>query len=152
MTRIVALPLASAMLVLPAAAQDAPRGFPVGTAYKAISISGFDVQKAGLTFAVARAGDGLRGSGSAGCNTWTAGVVVREDQIDFVNIATTRKFCGAARMKTEQAFLTSLRSARRWRVEGQRLILEGEAARLLLTSGAAKPEKKPAKPAKRRAS
>ena len=151
MTRIFALSLACTVLAHSAAAQDAPRGFPLDTAYRAISISGFDVQKAGITFTVARRGNELRGSGSAGCNTWTASAVVRDDRIDLVNITTTRKFCGGGRMKTEQAFLTSLRSAQRWRVDGQRLIVEGEAARLLFTAAKAdkKPDKKPARnPAK----
>ncbi|MBM3528082.1 MAG: META domain-containing protein [Alphaproteobacteria bacterium] len=154
MMRIVALLLACFAMAVPAAAQDAPRGFPLDTAYRAISISGFDVQKSGITLTVTRRGDELRGSGNAGCNTWNAGVVIREDRIDIVNIATTRKSCGGARMKTEQAFLTSLRSAQRWRVDGQRLIVEGEAARLLFTAGkaAAKPDKKAdKKPARQQA-
>lgn len=148
MTRILAITLVCTVMAIPAAAQNAPRGFPLDTTYRAISISGFDVQKSGLSLTVTRRGDELRGSGGAGCNTWNAGVNVREDRIDFVNITTTRKFCGAARMKTEEAFLTSLRSAQRWRVDGQRLIIEGDASRLLFTAGkgGAKPEKKSAKP------
>jgi hypothetical protein len=62
-------------------------------------------------------------------------------------------------MTSEEAFLTTLKSAQRWRIDDKnRLIVEGEAARLLLTTGGAdrqpekksdkKPEKKPAqKPA-----
>jgi heat shock protein HslJ len=155
MMRIVAFSLCLGLLAHPAAAQNAPREFPLDTTYRAISISGFDVQKAGLTLTATRLGDALRGSGSAGCNTWNARIVIRDDQLDFIDIVTTRKFCGTARMKTEQAFLTSLRSAHRWRVDGQRLILEGEAARLLFTAGKAatksenrKPARKPAKPKK----
>jgi heat shock protein HslJ len=130
-------------------AQDVPRGFPLDKTYRAISISGFDVQKSGLTLAVARGADGLKGSGSAGCNKWTATVTLRDDQIDFSEIVTTRMRCPKPRMTTEEAFLTSLKSARRWRQDGVRLILEGEAARLLLTAGAPAPEKKPSKkPAK----
>jgi heat shock protein HslJ len=132
MMRIMSCLLLCMALAQPAAAQE----FPVGTTFKAISISGFDVQKAGLTLTVARGADGARGSGHAGCNGWSAQVTVRDDQIDFSNIVTTRKFCGKPRMNTEQAFLTSLRSARRWRLDGRRLIIEGEAARLLLTASA----------------
>jgi heat shock protein HslJ len=91
----------------------------------------------------------LRASGNAGCNTWTANIALREDQIDIVDIATTRKMCAKPRMTSEQAFLTSLKSAQRWRVDDTgRLIMEGEAARLLLTAGGAdkqpgqKPDKK----------
>jgi heat shock protein HslJ len=132
-----------------AAAQEA-RKFPMGQTFKAISISGFDVQNAGITLTVSAEAQSNRlvGSGNAGCNTWNATVVLREDQVDIMTIATTRKMCSKARMTTEQAFLTSLKSAQRWRIDEKgRLILEGEAARLLLTPvGAAKqPGKKPAK-------
>ena len=126
-------PLLLAM-ALPAGAQG-PREFPMNTAYKAISISGFDVQKMDLTLTVTKAGDGFRGSGSAGCNNWTAGVMLREDQIDFTSIATTRKMCDKGRMTAEEAFTNSLRTAQRWRFDDKnRLIIEGEAARLLLTA------------------
>jgi heat shock protein HslJ len=119
----------------PAAAQ-APREFPMNTTYKAISISGFDVQKMDLTLTVTKSGDGFRGSGSAGCNNWTAGVILREDrQIDFASIATTRKMCDKGRMTAESAFTNSLRTAQRWRIDDKsRLIIEGEAARLLLSA------------------
>ena len=39
-------------------------------------------------------------------------------------------------MTTEEAFLTTLKSSHRWRVDGNRLIIEGEAGRLLLTGAA----------------
>jgi heat shock protein HslJ len=120
---------------VPADAQG-PREFPLNTTYKAISISGFDVQKMDLTLTVTKSGDGFRGSGSAGCNNWTAGVILREDhQIDFASIATTRKMCDKGRMTAESAFTNSLRTAQRWRIDDKsRLIIEGEAARLLLSA------------------
>lgn len=141
--------LALAGLPAAAAAQEARR-FPVGQTFKVISISGFDVQNAGLTFTVSAEAQSNRlvGSGNAGCNTWNATVVLREDQLDIMTIATTRKMCPKARMTTEDAFLTSLKSAQRWRIDEKgRLIVEGEAARLLLTAmgGAKQPGKKPAK-------
>jgi heat shock protein HslJ len=148
--------LLAVVVAAPASAQD--KGFPLGKSYQAISISGFDVQTMAMTLAVTRnpAGE-YRGSGHAGCNGWSATVMLRDDQIDFVGIATTRKFCGKPRMTAEEAFVTSLRSAKRWRAEGDRLIIEGDAARLLLKSGTEakkgkNPEKKAAKkPAKSKA-
>ena len=142
-----AIPLALLLagLALPAAAQP---GFPVDKSYKAISISGFDVQNKGLSLTVSRAsGDDLRGAGNAGCNGWSATVILRDDQIDFTNIVTTKKMCGKPQMTAEDAFLTSLRSAKRWHVDGDKLIIEGDAARLLLKPGVAelKPEKTRAK-------
>ena len=148
MMRVFYVPLLLAGLTAPATAQDA-RKFPLGQTFKVISISGFDVQKAGMTFTVApEASNRLVGNGSAGCNSWNASVVLRDDQIEIANIATTRKICPKPRMTSEQAFLTTLKSAQRWRIdERNRLIVEGEAARLLLTAGGAdkQPGKKPAK-------
>jgi heat shock protein HslJ len=147
MTRIFLFLFWVAVFISPVAAQGK---FPVGQAFKVISISGFDVQKAGITFAVTAEPQSNRlvGNGHAGCNSWNATVVLREDQLDIANIVTTKKMCPKPRMTTEEAFLTALKSAHRWRIDDKsRLILEGEAARLLLTAGgAAKPTgKKPAK-------
>jgi META domain-containing protein len=145
MKRIVCF-LVLTWLIAPAMAQE--RGFPLDKPYAAISISGFDVQNKGLGLTVSRDLNGdLRGSGNAGCNGWNATVLLRDDQIDFTNIVTTKKMCGKPQMTAEDAFLTSLRSAKRWRVEGDKLIIEGDAARLLLKPGTAelKADKKPAK-------
>jgi heat shock protein HslJ len=93
--------------------------------------------------------------GEAGCNSWSANVILRDDQIDFTEIVTTKKMCAKNVMTAEDAFLTSLRSAKRWHADGDKLIIEGDAARLLLTPGVAelkldKPSKKPAKRARHR--
>jgi heat shock protein HslJ len=134
MRRIAMAMLLALLLVPPAAAAE----FPLDKSFKAISISGFDVQKAGITVTVARNRDGFRGSGNAGCNNWTATAMIREDQIEFAEIVATKKSCGGPRMKTEEAFLASLRTAQRWRIDDKnRLIIEGETARLLLTSAGA---------------
>jgi heat shock protein HslJ len=140
------------MLVLLLAALSAPAAaqarFPMDQSYKAISISGFDVQNKGLSMTVSRDPKGdLRGSGNAGCNNWSATVILRDEQIDFTNIVTTKKMCGKPVMTAEDAFLTSLRSAKRWHVDGEKLIIEGDAARLMLKPGVAelKVDKKPAK-------
>jgi hypothetical protein len=146
MTRIASV-LLLVGLALPALAQQG--GFPLDKSYKAISISGFDVQNKGLSLIVSRkpGSDEMRGSGNAGCNNWSAGVILRDDQIDFTGIITTKKMCGKPQMTAEDAFLTSLRSAKRWHVDGDKLIIEGDAARLMLKPGVA--ELKPEKPAKR---
>ena len=145
MTRIASV-LLMATLALPAFAQGS---FPVAKSYKAISISGFDVQNKGLSLVVEKgsSGDELKGSGNAGCNNWSAAVILRDDQIDFTNIVTTKKLCAKPQMTAEDAFLTSLRSAKRWHIEADKLIIEGDAARLMLKPGVAelKPGKKPAK-------
>ena len=133
-------------LALPAFAQGS---FPVAKSYKAISISGFDVQNKGLSLVVEKGSSGgeLKGWGNAGCNSWNAAVILRDDQIDFTSIVTTKKLCAKPQMAAEDAFLTSLRSAKRWHVEGDKLIIEGDAARLMRKPGVAelKSDKKPAK-------
>ena len=147
MTHIASV-LVLAGFALPAFAQQG--GFPLDKSYKAISISGFDVQNKGLSLIVSRkpGNDEMRGSGNAGCNNWTAGVILRDDQIDFTGIITTKKMCAKPQMTAEDAFLTSLRSAKRWHVDGDKLIIEGDAARLMLKPGVA--ELKPEKPAKKK--
>src|SRR5690242_20066943 len=138
MRGMVSLATGLALMVLPAMAQ-APKEFPVGATYKVISISGYDVQNKNLTLTVTKARDGLRGAGNAGCNDWTAGVLLRDNEIDFTSIATTRKACDKARMKAEDAFTNSLRRAQRWHLDDKnRLIIEGDTARLLLTPSSKK--------------
>jgi heat shock protein HslJ len=130
--------MAAPDLALPVLAQ-APKEFPIDATYKVISISGLDVQKMNMTLTVTRSSEGPRGAGHAGCNEWTAGVLLREDHIDFAGIATTRKACDKGRMKAESAFTNSLRTAQRWRFDDKnRLIIEGETARLLLTASSKK--------------
>jgi heat shock protein HslJ len=132
------------------ASSAAAQSFPFDRPFKAVSISGYDVQKIGMTLKVARDGGRLIASGHAGCNSWSATAMIRDEQIDIVDIVTTRKFCGKPRMKSEEAFLSSLRSTRRWRTDDKgRLILEGDAARLLMTS-AADDKPQPRKPANKR--
>ena len=111
MMRIILLLLA-AVLTFPALAQ--PREFPLDKPFAAVSISGFDVQNKGLSLLLSKGSgrDELKGSGNAGCNSWNATVILRDDQIDFTNIVTTKKMCGKPVMNAEEAFLSSLRSAR----------------------------------------
>lgn len=135
MMRIGFLALSAVLLVSPAAAQGA-RNFPFDKPFRVISISGFDVQKQTITFTVSKAQkDGRhQSSGNAGCNNWTAGASVTDDQFEVSEIGTTRKMCTKPMMKTEEAFLTTLKSAHKWKLDDKgRLIVEGEAGRLLLT-------------------
>src|SRR3954451_24689636 len=98
---ILILPLAA--LVSAALAQNAAR-FPMDQSYKAISISGFDVENKGLSLLVSKGSgsDELKGSGNAGCNNWNATVILRDDQIDFASIVTTKKMCGKPVMNAEE--------------------------------------------------
>jgi heat shock protein HslJ len=135
MTRFSLLALGAVLLAEPAVAQGA-RNFPFDKPFRVISISGFDVQKQTITFTVSKTQkDGRhQSSGNACCNNWTAGADVREDQFEIADLGTTKKTCTKAMMTTEEAFLTTLKSAHKWRLDDKgRLIVEGEAGRLLLT-------------------
>jgi len=152
MMRIVFMAVGAALLAEPAAAQyavqSAHRNFPFDKPFRVISISGFDVQKQTITFTVSKTQKDGRypSSGNAGCNNWTAGANVADDQFEVSELNTTRKMCTKPMMKTEEAFITTLKSAHKWKVDDKgRLIVEGEAGRLLLTSVGAdgkKPDKK----------
>jgi heat shock protein HslJ len=143
--------LLCALLASPALAQDEPV-FPVDRSYKVVTISGYDVRTKGLSMTVTHKGGDYRAAGQAGCNTWTSAVVLRTKEIDFVDIATTKKMCGKPAMDTQEAFISALRQANRWRLDRNGLTIEGDAASLVLKPGVAqfKPERS-AKPAKGRA-
>ena len=142
--------LLCAVLAGPALAQTGPV-FPVDQSYKVLTISGYDVRTKGLSLTVTHKGGDYKAGGQAGCNTWTSGVVLRTKEIDFVNVAITKKVCGKAEMAAEEAFVSSLRQVNRWRLDREGLVMEGDAASLLLKPGVAqfKPERAP-KPAKGR--
>jgi hypothetical protein len=137
-----AFALAAMLTMIPAlawrsSAQDTAGGFPLDKTFQVVSVGDLNVQQLGITLSVVRdpRANGFRGSGSAGCNRWTGGVVLRDGEFRPGQIATTKMYCDS-RMSSEDAFLAALNSARRWRLEGERLIIEGEGARLLLTQAA----------------
>lgn len=57
-------------------------------------------------------------SGSAGCNTFRASYSVKANRITIGSPATTRKACADDVMAQEHAFLTALKSATRWTIDG----------------------------------
>ena len=147
MTRVL-IALFCILLASPALAQSGPV-FPIGQSYRVVTISGFDVRTKGLSMTVTNKGGDYRAAGQAGCNTWTSGVVLQTKEIDFVDIATTKKTCGKPAMDAQEAFVNALRQVNRWRLDRNGLTMEGDAASLVLKSGVAqfKPErtKKPTK-------
>jgi heat shock protein HslJ len=71
---------------------------------------------------------GGRVSGSAGCNTYTAGYTLGPDAgaLHIDQPASTRMFCAepAGVMEQEGAYLAALPTATRYRIEGDRLTLQ----------------------------
>jgi heat shock protein HslJ len=70
--------------------------------------------------------DASRLAGSTGCNTLMGRYQVENPRIAFNQVSTTKLACPAAPMKTERDFLTALKQANTWRVEGARLELLGD--------------------------
>jgi heat shock protein HslJ len=141
--------IAATLLVLatlPASAQT-KQLFPIGQSYRVMSISGYDVHNKGLSMTITHKGGDYRSAGQVGCNTWNSAVVLRDTVIDFIDISTTKKVCGKSEMTAADAFLSSLRQAKRWRLDRVDLIIEGDTAELRLKPGLAKfkPDKAPAK-------
>jgi len=77
----------------------------------------------GSEVTIAFGADG-RASGSAGCNSFTAGYEATAPQLTFTAPASTRKMCESADvMRQEQAFLAALPTVATMRFEGDRLEL-----------------------------
>ena len=76
-----------------------------------------------------------RVSGSAGCNRFTAAYGVVGEQLEVSAAASTRMFCSdpAGVMDQEDAFLSALSAAERFRLEGGTLeLLDAEGVALLV--------------------
>lgn len=70
-----------------------------------------------------------RGSGSTGCNRWFADVTHSGDRLTFGQMGMTRMACAPPQMAAEQHFEAALNATRRYRVEGEDLILTDDAGR-----------------------
>ena len=102
--------------------------FPLGASWSAISLNGKAVGGDRPTLVV---DDQLRGKGFAGCNTYSATAYpLREQGFAVGPVAVTKKACDGGSMASERAFLTALRGARKWDIQGGRLIIQGVAGEL----------------------
>jgi hypothetical protein len=87
--------------------------------------------------------------GSAGCNAYTASYTLNGNTIDIGPAASTRMLCSAppGRMDQEAAYLAALQTARVYRIEGNRLILEtadgARVASFVPATGALAPDPAP---------
>jgi heat shock protein HslJ len=93
--------------------------------------------------------EGDRVVGSAGCNTYTAAYALNGNAIEIGPAATTRMACPVppGRMEQEAAYLAALQTAREYRIEGNRLILEtadgARVASFVPANGAGTPDASP---------
>ena len=108
----------------PAARQAGPQQiFPVGTDYRLETINGRPVP-AGGDFTI-KIDDTFRGSGSAGCNRWSAALYpLKNGRLAMGPVARTRMACAPGIMALEKRYLTALHSGPYWRLERPWLILK----------------------------
>lgn len=124
-------------LAVGAGSASAQNGFPVGTAFTAVSLGDATFGAPAPTLTVHEAEGRSAVSGFGGCNRWRAPVEIGPGQrFQIDRILVTRMACkqGSA-MQTEAQFLAALRQATRWRLEGEILILEGPGSALRLEQG-----------------
>ena len=138
MRRAAALWLLLALFTRLAVAEEATRRFPVDQRFSVAYLNGKDAGAKLLSLTIRRDqnGKGYRGGGFAGCNTWTARIEIDGDRLAVKEVGTTRKFCHGERMRTENEFLTTLRSLTRWHMDGPSLVLTGGGTGLLLVPSA----------------
>jgi heat shock protein HslJ len=86
-----------------------------------------------------------RVEGSGGCNRFVGGYRETGGQIEFSQLASTRRACFSG-MEREDAYLNALANARFWQLKGGRMRLYDGEGRLLLEMRAAGESPEPAKP------
>jgi heat shock protein HslJ len=129
--------LLTVFVVSAAAAAQTPFGFPLNQRFVAISLNGQNYAAKSPTLAVKLDANRnvLTGAGFAGCNTWSGQITLGDRQFGVGDLGTTKMFC-ADQMAAEAGFLTAMKSVTRWRMDGPRLVLEGERTTLLLSPAA----------------
>ncbi|MEM7425869.1 MAG: META domain-containing protein [Pseudomonadota bacterium] len=70
--------------------------------------------------------------GNASCNRFWGSYKRSGTELEISRFATTRKYCGAARMTAERAFLSKLGQARRYETGAGSLRLTGQDGSLVL--------------------
>ena len=136
--------LLTVFVVSAAAAAQTPFGFPLDQRFVAISLNGrnYEAKSPTLTVRLDPNRNVLMGAGFAGCNTWNGRITLGDRQFAVDDLGTTKMFC-ADRMAAEAGFLDALKSVTRWRMDGQKLVLDGAHATLLLVPSEPAAGKKP---------
>jgi heat shock protein HslJ len=127
----------AAGLLAPALGQAAPRKapqkpvkldpFPIGQAFRLASINGKAVS-GNLTL---RVDDTFRGSGSSGCNSWSAAMYpLKNGRLAMGPVAMTKRACPGPVMALERRYLYALHSGLRWSTPPGALVLKGAAGTL----------------------
>lgn len=106
--------------------------FPTKMTWVLSSLNG----KPGAAEATLIIDENLRGSGSAGCNTWSAALYpVRGKKLAMGPVAMTKKSCPAPLMAFERAYLTVLATGPTWELAGSTLTVKSKAGTLVFSRG-----------------
>ncbi|HRK25295.1 MAG TPA: META domain-containing protein [Beijerinckiaceae bacterium] len=104
--------------------------FPYGVAFKAESLGGMPFDPVALpTLKVVANGET---SGSTGCNRYFGKIAIKGDAVAVGDLAMTRMACFDGAGTNERRFAAALGSAKAWRFDGSRLLLETAQGVLVL--------------------
>eukprot|EP01037_Dinobryon_pediforme_P009581 gene9581-9658_t len=105
--------------------------FPTKSSYELKSINGKPVPtQVIVTFIV---DDAFRGTGNAGCNTWSATIYpVKGQRIAVGPVAITQKSCDKERMDIEHTFISILHASPTWDTNGSEMTLKLPQATMVL--------------------
>ena len=107
----------------PAAIPQPDKTFPTSVVWTLYSFNGKPIGGE-LNFLI---DENNRGSGSSGCNTWSATMVpARGQRIGMGPIAITKKQCSKEVTQLEFTYLTALRSGPSWDMAGPDLVIKGQ--------------------------
>ena len=126
--------LLTVFVVTVASAAQSPWGFPLERHFVATSINGQTVGDKPPTLTITRDPKQqqlLVGAGFTGCNRWNGEIMLHQTRFGVGGLGTTKMFC-ANQMAAESNFLSALTAAKRWHMDGEMLVLEGDHTTLQL--------------------
>lgn len=109
--------------------QKVEKTFPLGWSWTAVSLNG---KPFGSDRPTLQLDENLRGSGYAGCNTYSSTMYpVREQGFAVGPIAVTRRTCAKPQTDIEKEFLIALRAAQKWDLVSGQLVLTNPRGQLI---------------------
>lgn len=115
----------------PIPTQQQEKTFPLGASWSVVALNGKPVQDRRATLMIDQ---NLRGTGFAGCNTFSASAYpLRQQGLAVGPIAITKRSCDKGLLDFEKAFLIALRASQKWDIVNGRLVLKGGAGELTLS-------------------
>lgn len=104
------------------------KNFPLGASWTAVSLNGKPISDRRATLMVDQ---NLRGTGFAGCNTFSASAYpLRQQSFAVGPLALTKRSCDKGLSDFERSYLTALRATQKWDLVNGKLVLKGGAGEL----------------------